>query len=64
MLSEWKEKIFNPKVARMAQKVLENMETVKDLHWMILGLVLWNSLLSVIIFYKTLKSFQCRRQNL
>ena len=64
MLSEWKEKFFNPLITRMAQKVLENMETVKDLHWMILGLVLWNSLLSVIIFYKTLKSFQCRRQNL
>ena len=43
MLSEWKEKIFNPLVTRMAQKVLENMETLKDLHWMVLGLVLWNS---------------------
>ena len=64
MLSEWNEKIFNPLVTRMAQKVLENMETLKDLHWMVLGLVLWNSLLTVIIFYKTLKSFQWRRQNL
>ena len=58
------EKIFNALVTGMAQKVLENIEAVKDLHWMVLGLVLWNSLLTVIIFYKTLKSFQCRRQNL
>ena len=64
MLSEWKENIFNPLVTRVAQKVLENMEKLKELHWMVLGLVLWNSLLTVIIFYKTLKSFQCQRQNL
>ena len=64
MLSEWKEKIFNPLVTRVAQKVLENMEKLNELHWMVLALVLWNSLLTVIIFYKTLKNFQCRRQNL
>ena len=64
MLSELKEKIFNPLVTRVAQKVFPNMEKLKELHWMLLGLVLWNSLLTVIIFYKTLKSFQCRRQNL
>ena len=54
-MADWREKIFIPLVTRMAQKVLENMQTVKDLHWMILGLVLWNSLLTVVIFYKTLK---------
>ena len=64
MLSEWKEKIFNPLITRVAQKVLENIEKLKELHWMVSALVLWNSLLTVIIFYKTLKSFQCRRQNL
>ena len=63
-LSTWKEKIFNPLFIRVAQKVLENMEKLKELHWMVSALVLWNSLLTVIIFYKTLKSFQCRRQNL
>ena len=62
LMADWREKIFIPLVTRMAQKVLENMQTVKDLHWMILGLVLWNSLLTVVIFYKTLKN--CRRQNL
>ena len=62
LMADWREKIFTPLVTRMAQKVLENMQTVKDLHWMILGLVLWNSLLTVVIFYKTLKN--CRRQNL
>ena len=50
MLLEWKEKIFNPLVTRMAKKVLRIMEKLKDLHWMVLGLVLWNSLLTVIIF--------------
>ena len=35
MLSEWKEKIFNPLVTRVAQKVLENMEKLKELHWMV-----------------------------
>ena len=62
LMADWREKIFTPLVTRMAQKVLENMQTVKDLHWMILGLVLWNSLLTVVIFYKTLKN--CKRQNL
>ena len=61
-MADWQEKIFTPLVTRMAQKVLENMQTVKDLHWMILGLVLWNSLLTVVIFYKTLKN--CKRQNI
>ena len=64
MLSEWKEKIFNPLVTRVAQKVMENMVKLNELQWMLLALVLWNSLLTVIIFYKTLRSFQCRRQNL
>ena len=61
-MADWREKIFTPLVTRMAQKVLENMQTVNDLHWMILGLVLWNSVLSVVFFYKTIKN--CRRQNM
>ena len=62
LMADWREKIFIPLVTRMAQKVLENMQTVNDLHWMILGLVLWNSVLSVVFFYKTIKN--CRRQNM
>ena len=64
MLSEWKEKIFNPLVTRVAQKVMENMIKLNELHWMLLALVLWNSLLTVIVLYKTLRNFQCPRQNL
>ena len=63
MLSEWKEKIFNPLVTRVAQKGMEDMIKLNELHWMLLALVLWNSLLTVIIFYKTLRSFQLQRQN-
>ena len=55
VLSECKEKILNPLVKRVAQKVLENMEKLNELHWMVLALVL---------IYETLKSFQCQRQNL
>ena len=44
LLSEWKEKIFNPLVTRVAQKVMENMIKLNELHWMVLALVLWNSL--------------------
>ena len=64
MLSEWKENFFNPLVTRVAQKVMENMVKLNELYWMLLALVLWNRLLTVIIFYKTLRSFPCRRQNL
>ena len=56
MLSEWKDKIFNPLVTRVAQKVMENVVRLNKLHWMLLALVLWNSLLTVIIFYKTLRN--------
>ena len=40
MLSEWKEKIFNPLVTKVAQKVMENMVKLNELHWMLLALVL------------------------
>ena len=39
-LSEWKEKIFNPLVTRVAQKVMENMVKLNELHWILLALVL------------------------
>ena len=47
MLSEWRDKIFNPLVTRVAQKVMENMIKLNELHWLLLGIVLWNSLLTV-----------------
>ena len=32
MLSEWRDKIFNPLMSRVAQKVMENMIKLNELH--------------------------------
>ena len=60
----WRNRIFNPLVTTVAQKVMENMIKLNELHWLLLGIVLWNSLLTIVIFYKSLKNLQCRRQNM
>ena len=56
--------MFDPLMNRVAEKVMEDMLYHNELHWFLLSIVLWNSLLTVVIFYRFLKSFQCRRQNI
>ena len=63
MLADWRTNVFDQLMSRVAEKVMGNMLKIDELHWFLLSMVLWNSLLTMGFFYSFLKSFQCRRQN-
>ena len=47
LMSDFKSKIFEPLVNRVAQKIFENEQRQSANFWVLMGIVLWNSLITL-----------------
>ena len=62
-MSEWREKVFDPITTRIAENILGNQLKLAEMHWFLLSLGLWNSLLLLTLVYKYIRGLKCRREN-
>ena len=63
MMSEWSEKVLNPIIMRIAEKILANQLKMAEMQWFLLSLFLWNSLLMLALVYKYIRGLKFRREN-
>ena len=63
MMSEWHEKVFDPITTHIAEKIFPNKEKLAEMHWFLLSLVLWNTLLTLTLVFKYIRGLKCRREN-
>ena len=60
-MSDFKSKIFEPLVNRVAQKIFENEQRQSANFWLLMGIVLWNSLITLI--FKWARVVKCGRNS-
>ena len=63
LMSDFKSKIFEPLVNRVAQKIFENEQRQSANFWVLIGIVLWNSLITLSLIFKWAGWVKCGRNS-
>ena len=62
-MSDFKSKIFEPLVNRVAQKIFENEQRQSANFWLLMRIVLWNSLITLSLSFKWARVVKCGRNS-